>query len=64
MYVIVNPEGKVYNGSFSETRHIWATPNKLHFHLVIFPMKEEAEDVQRLLDIEGTTIIPITELSI
>lgn len=64
MYVIVNAEGKVYNGSLSDTRHIWAKPSTIHFHVVIFPLKEEAEDIQQMLGVEGTTVTPITDLSI
>lgn len=62
MFVIMNQEGKVYNGSLSDTRHIWATPTNPHFHAVIFPTKEDAEDIQQMLNIDGTKIIPITDL--
>ncbi|MGZ8855867.1 MAG: hypothetical protein ACXW07_08040 [Nitrososphaeraceae archaeon] len=63
MYVIQDKDGKIYNGSFSETRHIWSQTSKFHFHCVVFPLEEEAEDVNQTLDVEGTKVVPIKDIS-
>ncbi|PPD55530.1 MAG: hypothetical protein CTY12_00710 [Methylotenera sp.] len=61
MYVIVNKQRQVYNGSINETRHIWATVQYPHFHAVIFPSKEEANDIQNVIG-EETRAIPLADL--
>ena len=61
MFVIVNKERQVYNGSLNGTRHIWATIQFPHFHAVIFTSKEEANDIQNSIG-EETRAIPLTDL--
>lgn len=61
MFVIVNKQRQVYNGSLREDKHIWATVQIPHFHAVIFPSQSEADDIQNLIQ-EETIVIPVRDL--
>jgi hypothetical protein len=61
MLVIVNKQRQVYSGSINENKHIWVTVAVPYFHAVIFPSKEEANNIQNLIN-EETRAIPLTDL--
>lgn len=61
MFVIVNKQRQVYNGSLREDKHIWVTVQFPHFHAVIFTSESEANDIQNLIK-EETRAIPLADL--
>ncbi len=62
MFVIINNKNEVYNGSMSDTRHYWSKIQPWHFHAILFPLQSEAESINNRLGVEGTQVVPVSEL--